>query len=704
MAALPGSLVIVLGDHGSNNPLQDEGFFYLGADTITSSELAGWIGALETNVRALNPAFTEPVITVIGTCYAGSWLQDLAGAGRINFAGAAPGEESYRGPLEPVPTTLVPSGLLRPGEMFIEEFFKAAEQGYNLQQVFEIATEKVERYTQIDGSGTPDPVYGDRAAQHPLLDDNAEFDPLDVTILADSNALPDATGSNPNPDGLLAAAHYIGVAPGTSFDPSTTGVVAEVVNVTDTVYLTDNAADDNAVLFLTANSDSLVQDAWVEVRRLGIALPAGSGGSTLPTLQVDNDVDQGAGPASLRIPLTHQPGLGFVAQPAIFGNAADGPFRVFYFVQDVATGNVSPARSSLVYKDSSANLNAPTAPVLNLPVDGYSNPDINLIFDWSDSTDQDGDPITYTLEIATDPAFGPGDIVFTRVEIATSYTSIDASAGLLDATQYYWRVTAVDIFGKRAPSATHTFTNNYTNIVRFTAFITVTNALAPGELDGATVVASPIDPVTQQVIGAAVAEFEKGTLDTFTMYWKYDRGDYRFDIAGPAGYGTAVEPAVDLTSSDQFLTVTLLNGDSDGDGLDDSVEDANGNGVVDPGETDPNDVDTDGDGLVDGAGGIVSVAVYPAGVDTDGDGFVDGEQDYGNDPTVADYADGNIAPWGAPDLQTDLGDYLVATRIVTGALTLTAQERQQALGHIDMNRNGQLEAGDLTLLLQLLLP
>jgi len=30
-------------------------------------------------------------------------------------------------------------------------------------------------------------------------------------------------------------------------------------------------------------------------------------------------------------------------------------------------------------------------------------------------------PLSYTLEIATDPAFGAGDIVFTHEEIPTSY-------------------------------------------------------------------------------------------------------------------------------------------------------------------------------------------------------------------------------------------------------------------------------------------
>lgn len=43
-----------------------------------------------------------------------------------------------------------------------------------------------------------------------------------------------------------------------------------------------------------------------------------------------------------------------------------------------------------------------------------------------------------------------------------------------------------------------------------------------------------------------------------------------------------------------------LNPDSDGDGLMDGEEDQNGNGWVDPTESDPSIVDTDGDGLEDG--------------------------------------------------------------------------------------------------------
>ena len=71
--------------------------------------------------------------------------------------------------------------------------------------------------------------------------------------------------------------------------------------------------------------------------------------------------------------------------------------------------------------------------------------------------------------------------------------------------------------------------------------------------------------------------------------------------------------------------------DSDGDGLADNVEDANRNGKVDPGETDPKKYDTDGDGLCDGTVVVGSCTglerdygTDPTKVDTDGDGLCDG--------------------------------------------------------------------------------
>ena len=159
--------------------------------------------------------------------------------------------------------------------------------------------------------------------------------------------------------------------------------------------------------------------------------------------------------------------------------------------------------------------------------------------------------------------------------------------------------------------------------------------------------------------------------------------------------------------------------DDDADGLLNSVEATLG--------TNPLLADSDGDGLVDGYGGIVAVSVYPDGVDSDGDGFVDGEQSFGTNPLLADsdgdrlgdglevannadpldpaswpnLADGDIAPLGAPDGQVNGGDFLVATRLVLGLETATPLE----LAHGDLyppgSPDGVINLQDLILLRQL---
>ena len=52
------------------------------------------------------------------------------------------------------------------------------------------------------------------------------------------------------------------------------------------------------------------------------------------------------------------------------------------------------------------------------------------------------------------------------------------------------------------------------------------------------------------------------------------------------------------------VTITVISPlqDSDGDGLPDVVEDRNHDGNLDPGETDPRNPDTNGDGILDGVG------------------------------------------------------------------------------------------------------
>ncbi len=113
------------------------------------------------------------------------------------------------------------------------------------------------------------------------------------------------------------------------------------------------------------------------------------------------------------------------------------------------------------------------------------------------------------------------------------------------------------------------------------------------------------------------------------------------DLVAPSGITTATPMALEQpgVASDPVVPGATSD-DSDGDGLPNSVEDANGNGVVDPGETDPHDGDSDDDGLADGTedadhdGTVDPDETDPTSDDTDGDGLSDGTEDPNHDGTV----------------------------------------------------------------------
>ncbi len=155
-------------------------------------------------------------------------------------------------------------------------------------------------------------------------------------------------------------------------------------------------------------------------------------------------------------------------------------------------------------------------------------------------------------------------------------------------------------------------------------------------------------------------------------------GDYCLMIQGMApGY----------MNSPQVLTdpFTVSDADTDGDGLNNIYE-------VSVLGTNPESVDSDGDGLVDGAGGVVKVLDYSGGIDVDGDGFVDGELDLGTDPAVSNL--GDLGPRGSPDNLINAGDLQVLMRLVTGVILPTGLEL--ILG--DINNDSRLDAADVLLL------
>ncbi|TGV00972.1 fibronectin type III domain-containing protein [Flavivirga rizhaonensis] len=84
------------------------------------------------------------------------------------------------------------------------------------------------------------------------------------------------------------------------------------------------------------------------------------------------------------------------------------------------------------------NNTPPTIPSLSEPVNNLLCTDNNLTFKWNASSDPDGDPISYTLEVATDNGFT--QIVHSFNNLSSTSKSILLDEGLA----HYWRVKAKD--------------------------------------------------------------------------------------------------------------------------------------------------------------------------------------------------------------------------------------------------------------------
>ena len=145
----------------------------------------------------------------------------------------------------------------------------------------------------------------------------------------------------------------------------------------------------------------------------------------------------------------------------------------------------------------------------------------------------------------------------------------------------------------------------------------------------------------------------------------------------------------------------VCDSDIDGDGLSNILETQIG--------TNPLLLDTDADGLDDYAevaydGDPLAYTpgqdTDPLSTDTDGDGLIDGSDPI---PLHFNFADGDLAPLGAPDGTINTADVLIATRIALGALT--AAELQLAHGDVypPGAPDGVINIQDLMLITQMVM-
>lgn len=441
--ANPAPLYLVMIDHGDL-----AGQFYLdngNGEKITPSELNTWLTQLE---QALTPpALAQPRIIIIGSCYSGSLLPVLSAPGRVIITSTAPGEESYKGPKEP--------DEIRSGEFFVEALFAHFGKGRSLKTAFELATASTEAFTRINDSAAVNPWFQDKAAQHPLLDDDGDKQGHHLLY----------NGA----DGGQVDHIYLGL--GTQYDEYADHNPAEIWTVTPHLQL--GSQETSANLFALVNHPERVKEGQVlvDIRSPSLRL------STNGTEQTEQlEIQQLA-----RTYLTLTEGNRFTGHFDQFEEM--GQYEIFYSVRDKLTGELSPLQSSVVYKAKVGN--QPPQPFkLYTPTEGQKTA-TTLILDWENTFDPEGDTVIYTLIIATDPKFNQEVYRQTQL-ISMAYINQNTfirdpfnpnKRGLRDGTTYFWKVQALDKYGAMTESTIFSFQTNNTNAPPSLASIQIFSAI-----------------------------------------------------------------------------------------------------------------------------------------------------------------------------------------------------------------------------------
>lgn len=168
----------------------------------------------------------------------------------------------------------------------------------------------------------------------------------------------------------------------------------------------------------------------------------------------------------------------------------------------------------------------PTDPLNSKPTNNLLCIDNLVTFEWSPSTDSDGDVIKYQLQIATDNQF------LQNVQIKDNLSATSTQISLQRGVAYYWRVKAVD--SKNASS-------DYSNTFQF-------YTKGDGVLNYVPFLPSIVAPRLNEIVQTNSVKLQWTASDT-------DGDPINFDVY----FGTENPPTTKVFEdlNDNFVTVNL---------------------------------------------------------------------------------------------------------------------------------------------------
>ena len=445
MASSPAPFYLVLVDHGTG------GLFSVSAsEQLTPDLLKRYVESLESAAQVSSTSRDKERVLILGYCYSGEFIDDLAATGRVVVASAASNEESYKGVLE--------EDGVRSGEYFLEELFNELGRERDLRSAFIEATIKTERFTQRNQAAETRPPFFDAALQHPLLEDSA-----DDGVLG-SNLLTEGFG-----DGILASTLFLGVEGDTNAVPLAFTSIAPtryLAGVASTLATTD--------LYAKVNDNNQVRSSVrLELRSPTQTLsePDAARGAS-EQKEISNAASQIRTVLSTTADADGTLRWNVNPEDAVQLSFTDrGRYEVYYHVLDKQTpAQAAPVEVGVVYKTYDGN-QPPAAFNLVEPASGVSVRTED-IFIWRETTDPDDLNnvlnVSYNLVISVDQSFA-NDPRFQSIDPARGQFfiaegiqfgtyAVGREAGLVDGQSYFWKVEAVDGFGSIKTSEVRSFT------------------------------------------------------------------------------------------------------------------------------------------------------------------------------------------------------------------------------------------------------
>ena len=430
MLAAPAPLYLVLINHG------EFGKFHMHPDDLTPGELDGMLNRLQEELAEVEGSLAseQTIISVLGMCFSGSFIDEISGNNRIILSAAAPDEFSIRG---------TGQDKERQGELFVYTLFRELNKGLSLADSFRNSRELVRRLSEdrtlAINVNPVEPSFPREKGQHPLLDDNGDMEGSSFV-------------SKTSGDGVLASTVFL-------TQPTNSIPGPQIDRKVPTVFLTADEDipkkdEDNPKNMLWAEIDQDPDDIiriWMEVKKVaddpGIQDETSTMQHILDFFVEPMDFYDNDGFVGYEWPrdITNFNPQGLFEDP--------GAYQVFFYAEsDDERAELSDPVEVFVYRASGDH--TPSDFSLDLPEDKTKvdyNPEIEAssgVFTWEASQSTGGD-IKYIYRLWEDE--GRTTLVLESEPLITSHFFLSPEL-IEDGTTYWWDVVAVDSQGNSKKS------------------------------------------------------------------------------------------------------------------------------------------------------------------------------------------------------------------------------------------------------------